>query len=67
MFPRDNLDDRVAVIVSEMEHHSNLLPWRDLANSEVFVAESDAMGRVDVGKLDELLTKLHNQTGYVGS
>ena len=67
MFPRDNLDDRVAVIASEMEHHSNLLPWRDLANSEVFVAESDAMGRVDVGKLDELLTKLHNQTGYVGS
>ena len=67
MFPRDNPDTRVAVIVSEMEHHSNLLPWRDLANSEVFVAESDAMGRVDVGKLDELLTKLHNQTGYVGS
>ena len=52
----------MAVIVSEMEHHSNLLPWRDIPNAEVFVAESDDVGRVDVGKLNELLSKLRKST-----
>ena len=46
-----------------MEHHSNLLPWRDIANAEVFVAESDEVGRVDAAKLDELLTELRKRTG----
>ena len=57
----DNDEDEVAVIVSEMEHHSNLLPWREAAKAKVYLAESDVYGRVDVGKLDMLLTKLRKQ------
>ena len=49
------------MVVSEMEHHSNLLPWRETAGAKVYLAESDAHGRVDLGKLDALLTKLQRQ------
>lgn len=55
---RDCDQGEVAVVVSEMEHHSNLLPWRDIAAAEVVVAESDEAGRVDIAKLNELLAKL---------
>ena len=53
------------MIVSEMEHHSNLLPWREAAKAKVYLAESDVYGRVDVGKLDALLTKLRKQKRWV--
>ena len=55
---RDCDQGEVAVVVSEMEHHSNLLPWRDIPAAEVVVAESDEAGRVDIAKLNELLAKL---------
>ena len=49
----------MAVIVSEMEHHSNLLPWREAVGAEaVFLAESDEAGSVDVAKLNKLLKEL---------
>ena len=44
-----------------MEHHSNLLPWREVAKAKVYLAESDEHGRVDLGKLDALLSKLRKQ------
>ncbi len=51
------VDEGVAVVVSGMEHHSNLLPWRDLG-AEVFMTEEDDLGRVDLVKLDQLLRRL---------
>jgi cysteine desulfurase/selenocysteine lyase len=47
-----------AVLVSGMEHNSNLLPWRRLAEetgAELLVAPVDAHGRVDVDGFAALL------------
>ena len=44
-----------------MEHHSNLLPWREIARAKVHLADSDEYGRGDVAKLDALLIKLCKQ------
>jgi cysteine desulfurase / selenocysteine lyase len=41
------------VIVSELEHHSNLLPWR--VRAAVRVVRSDASGQVDLDHLRTLL------------
>lgn len=43
----------VHVIVSELEHHSNLLPW--LARAQVSVVRTDAQGLIDVDHLHSLL------------
>lgn len=48
----------LAVVVSGMEHHSNLLPWRDIPGAEVIVAEDDRLGRVDIEKLNVTLAGL---------
>jgi len=48
---------RPVVLVGPMEHHSNLLPWRESA-AEVHTVRSNATGRVDLAHLEELL-RLH--------
>lgn len=47
------------VIVTDLEHHSNLLPWLRLKKLGVTVKvlESDAQGRLDPQKLKPLLSK----------
>lgn len=48
------------ILLSEMEHHSNLVPWQLLANatgaSLAFIPVTDD-GRLELGKLDALLTR----------
>ena len=45
-------DDDVTVIVSPHEHHSNLLPWRNLKHCRVIVvAEDPQTGQIDLGDL----------------
>ncbi len=48
------------ILLSEMEHHSNLVPWQLLAKatgaSLAFVPVTDD-GRLELGKLDALLTR----------
>ncbi|MFZ2299717.1 MAG: SufS family cysteine desulfurase [Candidatus Moraniibacteriota bacterium] len=45
------------IIVTELEHHSNFLPWKELArrkNIELRVAPIDADGRIDTAALSKL-------------
>lgn len=47
------------IIVSEMEHHSNIVPWQLLAgrkHAKVVVLPIDDAGRLMIEKLDELIT-----------
>ena len=46
------------IIVSEMEHHSNIVPWQLIAQrkgAELRVLPFDDEGRLKIEKLDELL------------
>ena len=46
------------IIISEMEHHSNIVPWQLMAErkgAEIRVLPFDDSGRLMVGQLDELL------------
>jgi cysteine desulfurase/selenocysteine lyase len=48
------------IIVSEMEHHANIVPWQMMANRKravIKVLPFDDAGRLQTGKLDELITK----------
>lgn len=47
------------IIVSEMEHHSNIVPWQLLAGrkgAKVVVLPIDDAGRLKIEKLEELIT-----------
>jgi cysteine desulfurase/selenocysteine lyase len=48
-----------AILVTEMEHHSNLVPWQLLARRTgarlLFVPVTGDDGRLELGRLDELL------------
>jgi cysteine desulfurase/selenocysteine lyase len=48
-----DLTPRSVVLCSQMEHHSNLLPWRRTAT--VRIIRTDAWGRIDEAHLLELL------------
>lgn len=68
-------DSRKKVLVTEMEHHSNDLPWRK--NFRVERARTDTYGRLDLNNMEHLLkqyggriklvsvTGASNVTGYV--
>lgn len=49
-----------AIMVTELEHHSNLIPWQRLAqekNAILHVLPVDSEGNLDFAKLDKFLTK----------
>lgn len=57
---RQNIKAGDNIVVSEMEHHSNIVPWQMLAKEkkiEVRILNVDAEGRIDVRKLEKLITK----------
>ncbi len=48
------------IVVSELEHHANLIPWQQLAKrtgAELVWFSIDAEGRLDQTNLDELINK----------
>ena len=48
------------IVVSELEHHANLIPWQQLANrtgAELAWFPINAEGRLDLSKIDEIITK----------
>ncbi len=51
--PRDQEKEKPIVFVGAMEHHSNMLVWREYA--EVISVPSLPCGRVDQARLQELL------------
>jgi cysteine desulfurase/selenocysteine lyase len=56
-----NLKAGDVILLTEMEHHSNLVPWQLLAQRTgakiAFVPVTGDEGLLDLGKLDSLLTK----------
>lgn len=56
-------DQRSIVITSGMEHHSNDLPWRSVA--EVIHVELTPEGKLDEGKFDEMLDRYSSQVALV--
>jgi len=47
------------IVVSEMEHHANLIPWQQLAKrtgAELAWFEVTPEGRLDLSKIDEVIT-----------
>jgi cysteine desulfurase/selenocysteine lyase len=66
--PRFRLGPGDEVVVSEMEHHSNLVPWQLLcertgATLRWFGLTDD--GRLDLSRLDELVTERTKLVSYV--
>jgi len=48
------------IVVSRMEHHSNLVPWQQLCNSknaELRFLDHDIYGRIDLNKAKDLIDK----------
>jgi len=57
---RRNLGPGDAILVSELEHHSNLVPWHLLAEergARILHLPADFMGNLDLSRLDELLAQ----------
>src|SRR5438552_14951906 len=56
-----NLKPGDRILLTEMEHHSNLVPWQLLAERTgaklVYLPVTGDEGLLDVGKLDDILTK----------
>jgi cysteine desulfurase/selenocysteine lyase len=53
----DNLGPGDVVVVSELDHHSNFVPWQYIANrtgAEFSVIETDAGGELHLDMLDEI-------------
>jgi len=57
---RQNIKKDDVILVTEMEHHANLLPWRQLASEKKAVIQYVPVkqnGRLDMVKLDRLITR----------
>src|SRR5881296_2043059 len=56
-----NLKPGDKILLTEMEHHSNLVPWQMLAERTgaklVYLPVTDDEGLLDLGRLDQALTK----------
>jgi cysteine desulfurase/selenocysteine lyase len=56
---RFNVRSTDRIVVTEMEHHANLIPWQQLAKrsgAELIWFEVTAEGRLDLSKLTEIIT-----------
>ena len=77
-----NLDSRInikagdQIVVTEMEHHANLIPWQQLAKrtgAELRWLSVTADGRIDLTNLDQIITKktkivaITHQSNVLGS
>jgi cysteine desulfurase / selenocysteine lyase len=72
-----NLQAGVEIVISDVEHHSNIVPWqllRDRVGLKLVVAPTDATGEFDLARFEALLsprtrlvavTHLSNVTGAV--
>jgi cysteine desulfurase/selenocysteine lyase len=57
---RFHLTNKNSIVVTEMEHHANLIPWQQLAartGAELKWFEVTPEGRLDLSKIDSLITE----------
>jgi cysteine desulfurase/selenocysteine lyase len=58
-FARPRLREGDEILITEMEHHSNIVPWQlvcEQTGARLRVLPFDERGELDLGQLDELLT-----------
>ncbi len=63
------LNERDEIVVTEMEHHSNLVPWQVLAQKKKCVLkyiEVLANGELDLVSLDQVITKKTKIVAFTG-
>lgn len=53
------------IVISELEHHSNLLPWQELASAKNYVLSYLSVNEHGVIELHELLSKISHRTKLV--
>jgi len=56
-------DGRSRVLISQLEHHSNIVPWQ-LAGYEVDAVPLTPDGRIDLDAAEAMLTKDHRIVGF---
>ncbi len=58
---RNNITDGDEILLSELEHHSNIIPWQQLAQEKnitlKYIPITGLDGRLDLSTLDTLLTE----------
>ena len=57
---RFHLTNKNSILITEMEHHANLIPWQQLAartGAELKWFEVTPEGRLDLSKIDSLITE----------
>jgi len=57
---KDKVEAGDNIVVSRMEHHSNLVPWQQLCNSknaELRFLDHDIHGRIDLSKAKDIIDK----------
>lgn len=73
---RINIKAGDQIVVTEMEHHANLIPWQQLAKrtgAELRWLSVTAVGRIDLTNLDQVITKktkivaITHQSNVLGS
>eukprot|EP00164_Ancoracysta_twista_P009964 GFYU01014880.1.p1 GENE.GFYU01014880.1~~GFYU01014880.1.p1 ORF type:complete len:857 (+),score=242.99 GFYU01014880.1:79-2649(+) len=62
---QNNEDLRAVVFVGPMEHHSNILPWREFC--DVYEVPEDADGNVNLQWLEALLQKYNHRPLKIGA
>ncbi len=57
-----NITAEDAILLTEMEHHSNLVPWQELAHrkhTQLLFADVDDQGEIDVKEMQNVLQNNH--------
>ncbi|CAB1100192.1 unnamed protein product [Ectocarpus sp. CCAP 1310/34] len=65
--PGWNPDDRPVIFVGPLEHHSNLLPWRESCGEVVTVRENRSSGGVDLAHLEDQLRRFASRRLKIGA
>ena len=63
----DNLKTGDRILLSQLEHHSNIVPWQLLAErigAHIDVCPLDEVGRIDLNSAEEMLTEQHKLVAF---
>ena len=63
---RDRSINDVVIFISEMEHHSNMLPWREINGAEIVFITLTGEGGLDLQDLEEKLEEHSEKTLKIG-
>lgn len=56
-FLANKLSENDEIIISEMEHHANIVPWQMLKNAQLKIIPVNDNGELELNKLEKLISK----------